>query len=150
VGFCTDCGRENSCPIEDDMARVREALAAADGVIVASPVHFGNVTGQLKSLFDRTLLLRRRGFVLKNKAGSAIAVGRSRKGGQEKTIEAIQTWMQIHGMVVVGDGSHFGGIAVGPAQDDVVGIETARAATMKLCDVLDLMQKKRHGSCWIG
>ncbi len=152
VGFCTDCGecgRENSCPIEDDMARVRETLAAADGVIVASPVYFGNVTGQLKAVFDRTLLLRRQGFVLKNKAGCAIAVGRSRNGGQEKTIEAIQTWMHIHGMVVVGDDNHFGGIAVEPAHEDEMGQETARAAATKLCDVLDLMQK-RQGSCWIG
>ncbi len=152
VGFCTDCGecgQGRVCPIEDDMARVREALAAADGVIVASPVYFGNVTGQLKALFDRTLLLRRQGFVLKNKAGCAIAVGRSRNGGQEKTVDAIQTWMHIHGMVVVGDDGHFGGIAVEPARDDRVGQETARAAAQKLCDVLDLMQKRR-GSCWTG
>ncbi len=152
VGFCTDCGecgRGRPCPIEDDMAAVRETLADASGIIVASPVYFGNVTGQLKALFDRTLLLRRQGFLLKNKVGCAVAVGRSRNGGQEKTIEAIQTWMHIHGMVVVGDDSHFGGIAVEPSREDEIGIETARATAMKLCDVLDLMQK-RQGSCWIG
>lgn len=152
MGFCTDCGecgRERPCPIEDDMVEVYETLAAAEGIIVASPVYFGNVTGQLKAVFDRTLLLRRQGFVLKNKVGSAIAVGRSRNGGQEKTIEAIQTWMHIHGMVVVGDDNHFGGIGLEPAREDETGLETVRAAATKLCDVLDLMQKK-SGSCWIG
>ena len=152
VGFCTacgNCGQRRPCPIDDDMDRVRETLASASGIIVASPVYFGNVTGQLKALFDRTLLLRRQGFVLKNKVGTAIAVGRSRNGGQEKTIDAIQTWMHIHSMVVVGDDNHFGGIAVEPAREDEVGLETARAAATKLCDVLDLMQK-RQGSCWIG
>ena len=152
VRFCTDCGnceRGRPCLIEDEMPRICETLAAASGIIVASPVRFGNVTGQLKVLFDRTLPLRRQGLLLKNKAGSAIAVGRARNGGQEKTIEAIHAWMHIHGMVVVGDDDHFGGIAVEPAQEDLTGLETARAAATKLCDVLDLMQK-RQGSCWIG
>jgi multimeric flavodoxin WrbA len=112
VGFCTDCGNCRQgmpCPVEDDTARVRETLAAASGIIIASPVRFGNVTSQHKALFDRTLLLRKQGFLLKNKARCAIAVGWSRNGGQE----------------------------------------TARAAALKLCDVLDLMQK-RQGPCWIG
>ncbi|MHC1631117.1 MAG: flavodoxin family protein [Methanotrichaceae archaeon] len=139
IGFCTDCGecgRGKPCPVDDHMAEVYEMLEAADGIIVASPVYFGNVTGQLKAVFDRTLLLRRQGFKLKNKVGCAIAVGRSRNGGQEKTIEAIQTWMHIQGMIVVGDNNHFGGIAVAPAQEDEIGLETVRGTASKLCDVL--------------
>ncbi len=148
VKFCTDCGecsKGNSCPIDDDMKGVYELLERADGVIVASPVYFGSVTAQLKALFDRTLPLRRQGFKLKDKVGCAIAVGGSRNGGQEKTIEAIHAWMHIHGMIVVGDNSHFGGIAVRPAEKDDIGLATVDATANKLCDLLDL---KKRGGCW--
>ncbi|ABK13963.1 MULTISPECIES: flavodoxin family protein [Methanothrix] len=148
VGFCTDCGecsKGKPCPIDDDMVKIYELLQNADGIVVASPVYFGSVTAQLKAIFDRTLPLRRQGFRLRDKAGCAIAVGGSRNGGQEKTIEAIHAWMHIHGMIVVGDNSHFGGIAVRPAENDDVGISTVEATASKLCDLLDL---KKKGGCW--
>jgi multimeric flavodoxin WrbA len=140
VNFCNDCGecgRNNPCPKDDDMSEVYEIMASAQGIIVASPVYFGTVTGQLKTIFDRTLVFRRQGFKLKDKVGGALAVGGSRNGGQEKTIQAIHDWMHIHGMIVVGDNSHFGGIAVRPAIEDKMGQETIRATANKICDVLE-------------
>jgi multimeric flavodoxin WrbA len=118
---CTDCGTcksKNECPINDDMAEIYEKLEASDAFIVTSPVFFGCVSAQLKALFDRTILLRRNGFLLKGKVGGAIAVGGSRNGGQEFTIQAIHSWMHIHGMLVVGDKAHFVGIAVKPVESD--------------------------------
>jgi multimeric flavodoxin WrbA len=143
VNFCDDCSvcsRGEPCPIDDDMGSVYEMLSLASGIIVASPVYFGNVSAQLKTIFDRTLIFRRQGFKLKDKVGCAIAVGGSRNGGQEKTIDAIHSWMHIHGMIVVGDDSHFGGIAVRPAKDDETGVETVRASANKLCDLLARMR----------
>ncbi|MDM7935230.1 MAG: flavodoxin family protein [Methanothrix sp.] len=140
VGFCRDCGncsKGKPCPEEDDMSGVLRALEGADGIIVASPVYFGTVTAQLKALFDRTIPLRRQGFKLKDKIGCAIAVGGSRNGGQEKAIDAIHSWMHIHGIVVVGDNSHFGGIAVRPASEDRIGRKTVLASANKLCDLLE-------------
>ena len=65
---------------------------------MATPVYFGSVTAQVKTLFDRSVLLRRQGFQLKSKLGAGMAVGGSRNGGQEKTIQVVQDWMHIHGM----------------------------------------------------
>ncbi len=50
--FCLEKGR---CWIDDDHHRVTEKVLAADGLILASPVHFLNVTGQMKTFFDRSL-----------------------------------------------------------------------------------------------
>ena len=78
VSPCNDCGicrKEKYCPIEDDMAVINEKLEASDAIIVSSPVYFGSVTAQIKALFDRSILLRRNGFLLKGKVGGAIAVG---------------------------------------------------------------------------
>jgi multimeric flavodoxin WrbA len=151
VEFCTDCGdcsKGKPCPKEDDMGRVLEALQKADGIIVASPVYFGSVSAQLKAVFDRTIPLRRQDFKLRNKIGCAITVGGSRNGGQEKALETIHAWMHIHGIIVVGDDAHFGGIAVRPAAEDRIGRRTVVATANKMCDLLE--RTKRHGSCWGG
>ncbi|VVB95402.1 Iron-sulfur flavoprotein [uncultured archaeon] len=137
---CTDCGackKEKVCPIEDDMAEVSRLLETSDGFIVSSPVFFGSVSAQLKALFDRTILLRRNGFLLKGKVGGAVAIGGSRNGGQEFTIQAIHSWMHIHGMIVVGDMSHFGGIAVKPVESDEAGSKTIRDTVNMVCDTLE-------------
>ncbi|MEO0248739.1 MAG: flavodoxin family protein [candidate division WOR-3 bacterium] len=151
VGFCKDCGgcaKGKPCPEEDDMPIVLETLEKADGIIVASPVYFGSVTGQLKAIFDRTIPFRRQGMKLKDKVGCSITVGGARNGGQEKAMESIHAWMHIHGMIVVGDNSHFGGIAVRPASEDRIGRNTVLASANKLCDLLE--RTKKRESCWAG
>lgn len=151
VGFCMDCGncaKGKACPEEDDMPIILDALEKADGIIAASPVYFGSVTAQLKSVFDRTIPLRRQGMKLKDKVGCGITIGGARNGGQEKAMESIHAWMHIHGMIVVGDSSHFGGIAVRPASEDRIGRKTVLASANKLCDLLERTEKKR--SCWAG
>jgi multimeric flavodoxin WrbA len=139
VSPCNDCGacRESKfCPIDDDMAHIYEKLETGDAIIVSSPVYFGSVTSQIKALFDRSILLRRNGFLLKGKVGGAIAVGGSRNGGQEFTIQAIHSWMHIHGMLVVGDMNHFGGIALKPVESDDVGLKTVKDTVNLMCDTL--------------
>ncbi|OPX76205.1 MAG: Iron-sulfur flavoprotein [Methanosaeta sp. PtaB.Bin018] len=151
IDFCTDCGdcsKGRPCPKEDDVARVLATLERADGIIVASPVYFGSITAQLKAIFDRTIQLRRQNFKLKNKIGCAITVGGSRNGGQEKALETVHAWMHIHGMIVVGDDSHFGGIAVRPAAEDRIGRKTVVSSANKLCDLLGKMEWR--GGCWAG
>ena len=136
---CNDCGvckKSKECPIGDDMQAIYEKLETSDAFIVTSPVFFGSLTAQLKALFDRTILLRRNGFLLKGKVGGAMAVGGSRNGGQEFTIQTIHSWMHIHGMVVVGDASHFGGIALKPVDSDEVGSRTVKDTVNMICETL--------------
>jgi multimeric flavodoxin WrbA len=136
---CSDCGvcrKAKECTIDDDMSGILEKLETGDAFIITSPVFFGSMTAQLKALLDRTILLRRNGFLLKGKLGAAFAVGGSRNGGQEFTIQAIHSWMHIHGMIVVGDGAHFGGIATKPIESDDVGLKTVRGTVNMLCDTL--------------
>jgi len=140
IGYCTACNlckkELGKCSIKDSMDDVRAKLEDADAIIVSSPVYFGSVTAQIKALFDRSLPLRRNNFKLKNKIGAAIAVGGSRNGGQEYTIQAIHSWMNISGMIVVGDDSHFGGIVEAPFENDDVGRKTVDATVDKVCEVL--------------
>lgn len=143
ISPCTDCHvckKRKTCSIDDDMTEINEILESADGIIVSSPVFFGTLSAQLKIMFDRTLPLRRNNFLLKNKVGAALAVGATRNGGQEYTIWSIHAWMHIHGMIVVGDNSHFGGITVKGVESDDVGMKTVDDTANKLCDTLNLLR----------
>jgi len=135
VIYCDDCNfcrTDYGCSKDDGVQKILEKMEAADALIIGSPTYFGSVSGKLKSLFDRTLPLRRHGFKLSGKIGGAIAVGGSRNGGQEFVIQTIHHWMLIHNMTVVSDRktSHFGGISVarnpGDALNDPEGMETVK------------------------
>jgi len=131
---CDLCAEQKGkCSIKDMMEKIRPKLIEADAIIVSSPVYFGSLSSQLKALFDRTRTLRRDNFKLKDKIGAAIAIGRSRNGGQEHTIQTIHNWMHIHGMIVVGDNNHFGGIIVAPFDGDTIGKKTIDDTIDKVC-----------------
>lgn len=129
---CDICKLTGECPKDDGINEILSKLEDVQGIIIGSPVYFGNVSAQLKIFIDRSRPLRA-DFKLKDKVCGAIAVGASRNGGQETTIAAIHEFLLIHDAIVVGDGSplaHYGGTgAAGPAgdvQNDEMGIETSR------------------------
>lgn len=112
---CDICKSTGECAIYDDMAGILDKIVKANGIIIGSPVYFGNVTSQLKIFFDRSRPLRS-DFKLRNILGGAISVIGSRNGGQETTISAIHQFLFIHDVIVVDDGAplaHYGGTGVG-------------------------------------
>jgi len=112
-------------------------LESADGVVFGSPVYFGGVSSQMKAFMDRTRYLRRKG-ALKDKVGGAIAVGASRNGGQETTIQMIHNFFFIQEMIVVSDAktAHYGGTGwSGDAKEDEYGSETARNLGLHVAEV---------------
>jgi multimeric flavodoxin WrbA len=51
---CMGCKtKAESCVLKDDMTPVYEAIRQADVLLLASPVYFGDFSGQLKSAYDR-------------------------------------------------------------------------------------------------
>ena len=129
IEFCDGCFACRSCCVyDDDMAQVYDALRACDGLILASPVYMGMVTGQMKVFFDRTVLFRTGGrFELSGKVGAGIACGGFRNGGQELTLQNMQTYFLQQDMYAIADGpgySHSGAAIVGRAAEDTVGLKT--------------------------
>ncbi|MBD3261034.1 MAG: flavodoxin family protein [Candidatus Altiarchaeales archaeon] len=146
LDFCKDCDgcRENPRCVfdEDDQNYILDELQAADAIVIGSPVYFGGVSSRLKTVFDRTLPLRRAKLSLAGKIGAAITVGGSRNGGQEHTIADIHHFMLIHEMIIVGDQktAHFGGCAQGRGQGDAlkdeVGVQTVINTAEKIGQTL--------------
>lgn len=64
------CFKDGNCIIRDDMDRVYPRLLSADVVIIASPMFFYGLTGQLKVLIDRCQATWARRYVLKQALGT--------------------------------------------------------------------------------
>ncbi len=90
----------------DDFPALVEQLSdpAVVGIIVGSPVYFGNMSALCKAFLDRCGAFRSGGFLLRNKVAGVLAVGAARNGGQELTIRSIQTALLCQDMIIVGDG----------------------------------------------
>ncbi|MHA1379681.1 MAG: flavodoxin family protein [Candidatus Helarchaeota archaeon] len=123
---CDGCKEKAACIIDDGMQKIYELLKNADGIIIGSPVYFGNMSAQCKALIDRTLMLRRHKMALRNKVVGVVVVGRSRNGGQELVARSIQSAFLIHECLIVSDQetAHFGGLVHEPAEKDEIGLKT--------------------------
>ncbi len=100
-------------------------MIAADGIILASPVYFTDVTAEMKALIDRTgYVCRANGGLLRRKVGAAVVA--ARRGGQLHTFDTINHFFFINEMVVPGSSYwNFGiGRAKGEVEQDEEGIQT--------------------------
>lgn len=109
IGFCQHCDyclRKKECKVKDDMFQLYPLLNEAKGLIMATPVYNGGVSGQTKVIMDRCrALLVAHPNALRRKVGMAIAVGGDRMGGQELAIQQIMTFYLLNGTIPVSGGS---------------------------------------------
>jgi multimeric flavodoxin WrbA len=58
IGYCIGCGTcfitKKGCSIKDDMDEIMDKMIVADVIVMATPVYFYTMNGQLKTLIDRT------------------------------------------------------------------------------------------------
>ena len=123
---CFACIRTGKCVLGDDMKGVVTSLRWCDGLLLASPVWLGMVSGRMKTMMDRSVVLRR-GWQMSGKVAGGIACGAFRNGGQELTLANMQTYFLQMDMQSVSDGrpySHSGATIVGEASEDALGLET--------------------------
>ncbi|MEM3422081.1 MAG: NAD(P)H-dependent oxidoreductase [Candidatus Hadarchaeum sp.] len=119
-----------------DQAKVDELLEA-DGVIIGSPCHFGQMSAKMKTFVDESVKYYGK---LDGKVGAAFtSFGGS--GGSETTLLSIIHAMLIHGMVVVGRSNlmHYGSVAVGsPSQES---IENCRDLGYRVANIVAKLAK---------
>lgn len=129
---CWKCAADNKCWQNDDMYAIIDSMKWCDGLIIGSPVYFGMVSGQLKIMMDRCVSVRANygdSLPFSGKVAGAVACANSRNGGQETTLQNIQTFLLQMNMQVVSDGpsfSHSGGTIMSDAEKDLWGLETVK------------------------
>jgi NAD(P)H dehydrogenase (quinone) len=78
----------------------KEDFVESDGIIAGSPVYFGVMAAEMKSVFDNFVGIRKK---MGDKVGAAFATSADQSGGKETTMFSIIQAMMIYGMVIVGD-----------------------------------------------
>lgn len=129
---------------KDDFGDVAAKLVdgRVRGILIGTPVYFGSMTSLCKAFLDRCFALRARKFALANKVGGVVAVGGVRNGGQELTIQCVQSALLCQEMIVVGDGRptcHTGATVWNSGNDDIsqdeFGVGTVKNLGRRVAEV---------------
>ena len=112
------------------------------GIIVGTPVYFGNMTSLCKAFLDRCMTFRKNKLALSNKVAGVLAVGGVRNGGQEITIQSVLAALLCQEMIIVGDGrptAHIGATVWNngktPVTEDEFGMATAKNLGRRVTEV---------------
>jgi multimeric flavodoxin WrbA len=112
------------------------------GIIIGTPVYFGNMTSLCKAFLDRCISFRKNKLALSNKVAGVLAVGGVRNGGQEMTIQSVQAALLCQEMIIVGDGrptAHIGATIWNsgkrPVTEDEFGMATAKNLGRRVAEV---------------
>ena len=98
------CRSEGRCVIADDLERVVDAIRAADAVLFANPVYYGDLSESMRALTDR---LRRTATHLadptgiKNKIAVGLCVAGGGGGGAPACCVSLERVLRITGFDVV-------------------------------------------------
>ena len=143
VRGCIACGtcieKQNGvCVFADDPCNTMiEKLRAADGLVVGSPVYYGQPTGQVMSLLQRMFFAG--GAAAQNKPAAAVCV--CRRGGATSAFQTLQMPFQMMNMPVAT--SQYWNIAYGqtPGQAslDAEGMQTMRTLGHNMATMLGSM-----------
>ncbi len=125
---CYKCfdNKDQRCSLKDDVVNdCIEKMLQADGIILASPTYFADVSSELKALIDRAgLVAKANGDMFKHKAGAAIVA--VRRGGSIHAYDSINHFFLISQMIIPGSSYWNIGIGrkIGDVEKDEEGLET--------------------------
>jgi len=119
---CTACGqcyknKNRRCAVEGDIVNeCIEKMVAADGIILASPTYFADLTSETKALIDRSgYVARGNDDMLKRKVGAAVVA--VRRAGSVHTFDSINHFFLISQMII--PGSIYWNMGIGRAKGEV-------------------------------
>ncbi len=131
---CTACFKckhkqDGAChgPDNDFVNEILAKMVASDGIVLASPTYFADVSAEIKALIDRTgLVSRANGDLLRRKAGAAVVA--VRRAGAVHALDTLNHFFTIGQMVIVG--SSYWNLGMGGAAGEVAHDEEG-LATMR-------------------
>jgi len=140
------------CKQKDDMSEIYPLILEADGLILASPVYFGRLSGRLANFIGRLRVFIHGNYYrhqLKDKVGSALAVSWFRDRGGETTILSINyAFSRLDMLIVPGAASISSpGSQKEPVANDkhVVlrdkyGLDAARKSAERMVEIISIVK----------
>jgi len=128
---CRTCFETKNCVIKDDVEKIFEKIAKADGIIVGSPVYFYSINAQTKMFIERVgyLNMARGRKAFRNKIGGAVAVAGS--SGLENALSQIMMFLAASRMIIATPVV----MALGEAAKYTRGIKDARAVGKSMVQI---------------
>lgn len=84
---CYGCRKTMECVQKDDMTELLDKMVAADVIVLATPVYFYSMDGQMKTMIDRTLP---RYMEIADKDFYFIATAAAGKRAMERTMDSLR------------------------------------------------------------
>jgi multimeric flavodoxin WrbA len=88
-----ECEELAACPLDDDAAALLERMYRADGLILATPVYYEDVSGQMKVFIDRNCFNNYHEVWLSARSVGLIAVAEST--GLDDTIDSLRRFVAL-------------------------------------------------------
>ena len=130
---CTACGKcfekqDKCCVVNNDILNdCIEKMLDSDGIILASPTYFADVSADMKALIERAgFVAKANNDMFRRKAGAAVVA--VRRGGAIHVFDTINHFFFISQMIV--PGSSYWNVGIGLAPGDVK-TDDEGIATMK-------------------
>jgi multimeric flavodoxin WrbA len=117
------CAVKDDC-INDCIGKMNEA----DGIILASPTYFADITSEIKALIDRSgMVARANGDMFRRKAGAAIVA--VRRAGAIHAFDSLNHFFLIGQMIIPGSSYWNIGVGrqIGEVENDAEGVQTMKA-----------------------
>jgi multimeric flavodoxin WrbA len=116
---CMKCfeNKNKKCVIDNDIVNdCIEKMVEADGIILASPTYFADLTPEVKALIDRAgFVAGANGGLFKRKVGAAVVA--VRRAGSIHAFDSINHLFTITQMII--PGSNYWNVGIGLAEQDV-------------------------------
>jgi len=134
---CAHCLERGTCWIPDEHAGILDRLLAADGIVLASPVYFYQVTAQMKAFLDRSLALSHKP---RGSWKPGIAVSVSAGMGETQVAEYLAAMLRSYGAFPVGRLT-----ALGTSFGEFMGREAVESRAADLArDLARAIREKRR------
>ena len=137
---CRKCfeSKDMSCSVKSDVVNLCiQKMAAADGILLGSPVYFADVTATMKALMERAgYVARANDQAFARKVGAAVVA--VRRGGAIHTFDSMNHFFLIAEMIVVGSSYWNLGIGqpIGAVEEDEEGLQTMEVLGRNMAWVL--------------
>lgn len=87
------CGEAGWCAIRDDAGRILDEVYAADGLLLATPVYYEDVTAQMKAFIDRNVFKYNHDILLRPRVVGLLAI--TAETGLDETLAALRRFVAL-------------------------------------------------------
>ena len=140
---CNKCNELGKCVFDDLVNETASKLAAADGLVIGSPVYYGSPNGTILAFLDR--LFYSTGNIPKHlKVGAAVVS--CRRGGNTASFDALNKYFTISGMPVASSTywNQVHGFTAADVEKDLEGLQTMRNLARNMSFMIKAFQDARE------